>query len=231
MKSIQMIKRVDILLTVLCWLFIVAFAFFISAYLFSSTGKFIGDSQKVDMPYQLSHEQVDHLIASGIPLVNSRRYTLEDGEKKYINLRNSDGSPMKSRYSINNKILLSPFSWQGMINLLCMSIYIVLMVYGLYLLKRILKNTIRYNPFVAENAVLLRRISYLVFAYVTASWLYHNVVSQLIKKSLDDSYSSSFTVGIDTETVSILLLGCLLLILASVFEYGGEIKQEVDLTI
>lgn len=229
MKSTILINRVRTALSFFQVILVLSVMVILFSYFYSLSSMYLPNKiQEVVIPYNLSYDQVDLLIETGAPLENSKPFLYKDGKKTPLLRKDKEQT---SRYSINHKILLSPSSWQGLLSLLFEMIYIAMLVYGIYLLKRLLVNSAEKTPFLRQNVKTIRMLSYLIFGSVVLKWIYHDIIQELIKQSIDSSYIFTINIGFNSDTFSMLTLGFLILILAYVFEHGVELKEEAALTI
>lgn len=230
MKSIDLIRRVNSALSFLQFMVIGMAVLATSAYVFSFSEMYFSNGiQEVDLQRKLTYEQVDALIEAGVPLINSKPFIIKDGIRETLTF--SGERETTSRYTVNDTILLHPRSWKALLRLSFGLLYVLFIIYGIYLLKKLLQNTATKTPFIQENVAIIRRLAYLIFFYVFIGWFSRSVITELIKQSIQEGYSFSLKVGFSSSTFSILILGFLILILASVFERGIELKEEVALTI
>lgn len=223
MKSIDLIKKVNTVLSLLKWITIISGIAFIIVYALSVRGIHLGKTFKVNIPYKLSHDEVDLLIEAGVPLTDSRSYK-NSGEEILFETN-------KSRYEINNQIIVKAGSVWGIMTLLYGLIYMLLIVFGIILLQKLLKNSSSITPFMQSNVLLIRQIAYLVFAYAILKWT-NGIFSELVNMNLNpDNFSRGFNFSFSTSHLMPFLYGFLVLILAAVFENGVELKEEAALTI
>ena len=187
-------------------------------------------AQSVKVPYKLSNKQAMALSEAGVPnLSTSSRYVVRDGKK--VPLHFKDGTENLSRYSINIQRVYTINSSNGMLLFFFNFAKILFILLGIYLLRKILTNTKQDHPFVFNNVQNLRRISYLIFAYVILDWCYENLFMPYMSQQIIPGNYHSISIGIDSTHIALILLGFLVLTIASVFQHGYNMKQELDLTI
>jgi len=190
--------------------------------------------QSVKVPYELSYRQAKALSDAGVPhIATSRPFVIRDGKEVTLNMTNLDGTESRSRYSVDVGMAYAPTTVFGFLRLLYNSAKILFIFLGIYFLRKILTNTKQHHPFVASNVKSLKRISYLIFAYVALNWSYQHLYIPLLSQKIipENSHSVLFTMGIDSTQVAFILLGFLVLTIASIFRHGYNMKQELDLTI
>jgi len=215
------------LLYVLLFIFVL-FRVYISA---SGEPKF---TQHAKVPYELSYKQAKALSDAGVPhMITTPPFVIKDGKEVPLTLRNIDGTETKSRYSIDISMLYMPTSLYGMLLLCFKFAKILFIILGIYFLRKILTNTKQKHPFIFNNVQNLRRISYIIFAYATLNWSYQYILTPLLSQRIipENSHSLWFTMGFNSADIAFVLLGFLVLTIASIFQHGYNMKQELDLTI
>lgn len=222
MKSSHLIKHVTTLISICLWLAIAFLVFTVGSYIYSFSGNFVGASLKIENNYSLTHDEVDQLIDTGLPLTNSRSYIIRDGKKEVLQFEDD-----KSRYFINNHFLVAPNSWQGFLMILSSIVNISILIYGIFLLRKFLINTKNRGPFLRENILYIRRLANLILFVAVVRWFFNGTLTDIIKHSYDSSQTIGFSFGFS----STFMLGLLVLILAAIFEYGVTLKEESELTI
>lgn len=223
MKSIDLIRKVNTALSVLKWMTIISGIIIMIVFVVNINGTYFGKTFQVEIPYKLSHEEVDLLIDAGAPLVDSRVYK-SSGEEIIF-------ADDKSRYKINNVIRVRAGSAWGIITLIYGVLYILLVVFGIVLLQKLLRNSSEITPFMQSNVLLIRQIAYVVFAFAILKWTNGIFLEFLSMKLNPDNLSKSFNFSLSTSSLIPVLYGFLILILAAVFENGVELKEEAKLTI
>jgi len=142
-----------------------------------------------------------------------------------------DGSENLSRYSIDIQKVYTINSSNGMLIFFFKFVKILFILLGIYFLRKILSHSKQDHPFAINNIQNLRRISYLIFANVILDWCYKNLFMPYMSQQIIPGNSHSIRIDIDSTYIAFVLLGFLVLAIASIFQHGYNMKQELDLTI
>lgn len=205
MKTVKLIQRVNKALGFFKWLSIIAALLLIVVWTMNSNGNFSWASS-VEVPYTLGDSEVEMLKDGGAPL-------------------------HKGTYKINTKVLLGPFTKWGILKLIGNLLSILLVIFGIITIQKLLTNSSKISPFIRENIFLIRRLAYIVIGFATLSWS-REILENTIRMSL--SYDKSrhlFEVPMDPSHLYVLVIGFVILVLATVFQNGVELKEESELTI
>lgn len=115
------------------------------------------------------------------------------------------------------------------INFVYMLLVVALFLFGLYQLRKLLKATVNETVFTKPNIRRIKTIAILLIAWGPLRWLHHNFIVGSIKGFL---YKSGFTIGVDLPIIfDYLTVGLIIYALATVFEKGYEMYQELKLTV
>lgn len=104
----------------------------------------------------------------------------------------------------------------------------VLFLYGFNQLRQILRATVYDAIFTADNISRLKKLAFIVMAFDPLKWIYY-----IIFVSQAGSFSAGFSFEIGTLSFQIgyILTGLLLYVLATIFEKGYRMYEELKLTI
>lgn len=101
----------------------------------------------------------------------------------------------------------------------------VVFLYGITQVKNMLLSVIdSHTPFMSENAVRLRNLSFVMIGYGLLGGLLVNVAIILFVTHI-------FSMNPLNINFSGLIIGVLLLILSQIFKYGAYLQEEVDTTL
>ena len=93
-----------------------------------------------------------------------------------------------------------------------------------------LKNCDRGNFFIAQNAALLRVISYLAIGYSLMEYAFQWLVFNEMKSQMEESFSFSLNSNLDFNW-NYLIISIFLVLIAQAFTEGTKLKEEQSLTI
>ena len=103
-----------------------------------------------------------------------------------------------------------------------------LFLYGFNQLRQVLKATVYDAIFTAKNIARLKKLAFIVMAFDPLKWIYYIVfVSQVGSFSAD----LRFEIGVVSFQIGFILTGLLLYVLATVFENGFKMYEELKLTV
>lgn len=103
-----------------------------------------------------------------------------------------------------------------------------LFLFGFNQLRQVLKATVYDAIFTSENISRLKKLAFIVMAFDPLKWIYYVVfVSQAGSFTAD----FRFEIGVLTFQIGFLLTGLLLYVLASIFEEGYRMYEELKLTV
>ena len=103
-----------------------------------------------------------------------------------------------------------------------------LFLFGFNQLRQVLKATVYDAIFTSENISRLKKLAFIVMAFEPLKWIYYIVfVSQAGSFSAD----YSFEIGVLTFQIGYILTGLLLYVLATIFEEGYRMYEELKLTV
>lgn len=103
-----------------------------------------------------------------------------------------------------------------------------LFLYGFNQLRRVLQATVYDAIFTSENISRLKKLAFVVMAFDPLNWIYY-----IFFLSQVGSFSAGFRfeIGVLTFQIGFLLTGLLLYVLASIFEEGYRMYEELKLTV
>jgi len=103
-----------------------------------------------------------------------------------------------------------------------------LFLYGFNQLRQVLKNTVYDAIFTSENIARLKKLAFIVMAFDPLKWIYYIV---FVNQAGSFSAGYRFEIGVISFQIGYILTGLLLYVLASIFEKGFQMYQELKLTV
>lgn len=104
----------------------------------------------------------------------------------------------------------------------------VLFLYGFNQLRQVLKATVYDAIFTTENISRLKKLAFIVMAFDPLKWIYYLV---FVSQAGSFSPEFSFEVGTLSFQIGYILTGLLLYVLATIFEHGFKMYEELKLTV
>lgn len=103
-----------------------------------------------------------------------------------------------------------------------------LFLYGFNQLRRVLKATVYDAIFTSENISRLKKMAFIVMAFDPLKWIYYLV---FVNQAGSFTAGFRFEIGVLSFQVGFLLTGLLLYVLATIFEEGFRMYEELKLTV
>ena len=171
------------------------------------------------MTYSFWNPEAIDLHAT-IPLDPSE-VSLQNDNMTFLEIDEVDGS-LDLTYLIETK----PDFYMGW----CLYILAIssLFLYGFNQLRQVLKAAVYDAIFTSENISRLKKLAFIVMAFDPLKWIYYIV---FVSQAGAFSTGYSFEIGVITFQIGYILTGLLLYVLATIFEIGFQMYQELKLTI
>lgn len=103
-----------------------------------------------------------------------------------------------------------------------------LFLYGFNQLRQLLKTAVYDAIFTSENVTRLKKLAFVMMAFDPLKWIYYTA---FVSQAGSFSAAFSFEVGVISFQIGYILTGLLLYVLATVFEKGFKMYQELKLTV
>lgn len=103
-----------------------------------------------------------------------------------------------------------------------------LFLFGFNQLRLVLKSTIYEAVFASDNIARLKKLAFTVMAFDPLTWIYYVL---FVSQMGTFAEATGFEIGVISFKIGYLLTGLLLFVLATIFEKGYQMYQELKLTV